>query len=150
MSDPGFVTIPALDATGAQRNIRFWSDDGAQTGNLTPASQPQQFAPTPPTPFPSTIAGNVTYTSGVIASTGFSRIAVGLTLSQAGELTISRYLDEEGAIKAGPDQTQALVADTPEVLNLHDGVLFASFQISIANSAGTGATLADTAILLGA
>lgn len=149
MPSPGYVAIPALDATGAQRSIMFWSSDGTEAGDLTAASQPQQFAPTPPTPFPSTIAANSSYNSGTVVTAGFSRIAIGLTLAAVGELTVSRFLDEAGTIKAGPDQTQALAAATPEVINLDDGLLFASFQFSIANTTGAGAALADTAILLG-
>jgi hypothetical protein len=149
MAGPGFVTIPALDATGAQRSIQFWSSDGTPDGALTAASQPQQFSPTPSTPFPAIIAANSSYSSGVIPAAGLSRVAFGLTLAQAGELTVSRFLDEDGTIKAGADSTLALVATTPAVLDLNDGMLFASFELTITNSAGVGAGLSNTVILLG-
>lgn len=106
-----------------------------------------QNNPTPPTPAPATIAAAGTWVSGVIPSDGYKALAVGATLSQAGSISIQRYLDVAGLIPVGAPITAALVASTPNAATVNDGVAYAAFQITITNSGGSTGNLTNVGIL---
>ncbi len=84
--------------------------------------------------------GNIT--SGVIASNGWLAFSLGLTSSQAGSISIQRYLDLAGTVAQGAAITASLTAATAAVCNVaNDGKPWASMIITVANSSGTIATI---------
>jgi hypothetical protein len=82
-------------------------------------------------------SGNIS--SNLLAADGFPAMAIGVTSSQAGQLSVQRYLDSAGTIAAGAALTAALTAATPAVLNNNDGTIFRSFKIAITNTNGSTA-----------
>jgi hypothetical protein len=97
---------------------------------------------------PATIAASNHATSNMIFSDGMQVGAVGVTSTQAGMITVQRYLDDAGNIKQGAALTQAITANTPAVLNITDGNPFAAFTVDISNTGGSQATLSNLGILL--
>jgi hypothetical protein len=91
-------------------------------------------------------SGNVI--SSLIRSAGLQVGAIGVTSTQAGAINVQRFLDDAGQVKQGAVLTQALSANTAGVLNITDGVPFASFTVQITNSGGSPATLTNLGILL--
>ena len=87
-------------------------------------------------------------TSNLIFSDGMQIGAVAVTSTQAGNITVQRYLDDAGTIKQGATLTQAITANTAGVLNITDGNPFASLTVNISNSGGSPATLSNLGILL--
>lgn len=79
--------------------------------------------------------------SAVLPSGGYQKIAVGLTSSQTGNLTLQRFLDAAGAVKQGAAITAALTAATAAVVNANDGLPFASYQVTVSNTGGSNANL---------
>lgn len=107
-----------------------------------------QFYPTPPTPFPATIAISDTWQSGIINADGFKAISVGVTSTQAGTLTIQRYVDQDGQVPVGAAITASIAASTPQWADVNDGVAFGSFQVSVSNGSGSAvATVSNISIL---
>lgn len=101
-------------------------------------------------PLPATIAASGNYTSNVVISDGFKVIGVGVTSSQAGSISIQRYLDRAGLVTQGAPITAAITAATPAVANVADGLPFQSFKITISNTGGSVATISNVAVLLNA
>ena len=81
-------------------------------------------------------------TSVLLASGGYTKMALGATSSATGSLSIQRYLDPAGTIAQGAALSQALTAATPGVLNVTDGLPFASFTVTI-----SGGTLSNVGLL---
>ena len=100
---------------------------------------------------PSSIVASGSWTSNVTPTDGFQVIAVGVTSSQAGVLSVQRYLDIAGLVAQGGPVTQAMTAATPAVLNCSDHAPCQSFKISITNASGsTAANITNFACLLNA
>ena len=100
---------------------------------------------------PSSIAASGTWTSNLLPTDGFKVIAVGVTSSQAGVLSVQRYLDTAGLVAQGPPITQAITAATPAVVNANDNAPAQSFKITITNTNGSSAaTITNFACLLNA
>ncbi len=97
---------------------------------------------------PSTVAAGTTASSAVIVSDGYQRIAVAVTSSQAGTLSLQRYLDQAGSIAQGAAISASLSANQPAVINATDGLPFQSLVVSVANSGSAGASLSALVILL--
>jgi len=97
---------------------------------------------------PATIPGSGTVTSNLIVGDGYQKIAAGLKSSQAGSLSILRFLDEAGTVPQTAFTPTTLSANTAAQNNVNDGLPFASFQVQITNSSGTPANLTNLAILL--
>lgn len=96
---------------------------------------------------PLTGAGAPAFTGGVsdvIPSGGYPRIAITLTSSSGGTLSVQRYLDTAGTIPQGAPVTQALTAATSATLNIGDLAPCQSFKISVPS----GTTLSNAAALL--
>ena len=91
-------------------------------------------------------SGNVT--SNLLQSDGHKILAVGVTSTQAGAINIQRYLDQAASVAQGAALTQALVAATPAVLNVTDGLPFMSFTVKITNTGASAATLSNLVILM--
>jgi hypothetical protein len=97
----------------------------------------------------STVPLSSSIISNLLFSDGMQLAAIGVTSTQAGAITVQRYLDDAGTIKQGAALTAALVANTAQVVNITDGVAFATFTVNISNSSGsTAATLSNVGILL--
>lgn len=94
------------------------------------------------------IAASGSIQSSLIVTAGFSQISVGLTSSNAGTLSVQRYLDAGGAVAQGVAIAVPLVANTPANLDVMDGKSFSSFKITVTNSVASTATLSNVAVLL--
>jgi hypothetical protein len=97
---------------------------------------------------PPTIAAGGNWTSGVIYADGFRTLAAAVTSSQVGAISIQRYLDLAGLVPQGPAISAALVAATPQVVNVQDGVAFQSFTVKITNTSGSTANLSNFGLLM--
>lgn len=84
-----------------------------------------------------TIGAGGNYTSGVIVCPGFKSLAVGVTLSQAGTITIQRYIDKAGLVPIGALVSTTLVAATANWATVNDGLPFQSFKFVISNTSGS-------------
>lgn len=92
-------------------------------------------------------AGNIK--SNVIKTLGWQKGGVGLTSSQAGVLSVQRYLDQAGTIPVGAAITANLTAATAAAVTWSDGLPCQSIQIEVTNSSGsTAAVLTGTTVLL--
>ncbi|MHB1266294.1 MAG: hypothetical protein ACYCY2_01680 [Acidithiobacillus ferriphilus] len=94
------------------------------------------------------VAASGNNTSAPVLSNGYSSFAVGVTSSQAGTLTVQRYLDQGATIPQGAALTATLTAATAAVVNATDGVPFGSFTVSVSNTGTAAATLTNTGVLL--
>lgn len=101
-------------------------------------------------PGPTTVAASGSWASYVTPTDGYKVIAVGVTSSQAGQLSVQRYLDTAGLVAQGAAVTAALTAATPAVVNCTDGAPCQSFKITITNTGGSTATITNFACLLNA
>ncbi|QEL14781.1 hypothetical protein [Limnoglobus roseus] len=97
---------------------------------------------------PATVPSSNSVTSNPIFTLGLQLVAIALTSSQAGNITVQRYLDDAGLIKQGPVLTQAITANTAAVLNITDNNPFATFTVNVSNSGGVAANLTNLGILL--
>lgn len=120
----------------------------ADTLSVGPASQTQ--VPQNVHNLPSSIAPNSAVNSNLIAVDGYTKVAVGLTSSQSGLLSIQRYLDPNGAVAVGAPVTLAIVAGQPVALTVNDGQMFSSFEVVLTNSSGITALIGDLAVAVGA
>ena len=94
------------------------------------------------------IAASGSNLSGIISTNGYKAFAFGVTSSQAGTVSIQRYLDAAATIPQGAPLTTSLTAATPAVVNATDGVPFQSAIVTVTNSGTVAATLTNTGLLL--
>jgi hypothetical protein len=99
---------------------------------------------------PAQLAASGVYTSGLIYGMGFKVLSVGLTMDHAGTLKIQRYIDRAGLIAQGAVSSTALVAATPLVVNITDGLPFQVFTIEIDNAVGAVGNITNFGILMNA
>jgi hypothetical protein len=92
------------------------------------------------------------YTTALYSADGFYDFVLGLTSSQAGAINFLRYIDDAGTVLVDSTApTQAIVAATPEVFKITDGVPFAAFKVQVTNTSGTtAAVLTNIAALISA
>ena len=109
-----------------------------------------QALPIPQVATPGTIAASGTYDAGLMPSDGYKVLAVGATLSNAGSIAVQRYIDANGTVPQGVAVTAALTAGAAGILNVNDGLPFASFDVKVVNSGSTVATLTNFGMLLNA
>lgn len=86
--------------------------------------------------------------SPIIPSYYFPHITFGCTSTQAGAVTIQRYIDLAGTVLQGAALTGTLVANTALIVDNADGKGFGSFQITITNTGTVNATLSAVILLL--
>lgn len=101
-------------------------------------------------PLPTTIAAGGQWQSAILPADGFKALAVGVTSSQAGDLSVQRFIDTAGAVLQGTSTTQPLTAGAAGTVSIADGAPFASFQITITNTGSLAATVTNFATLLNA
>lgn len=109
-------------------------------------------APQAPVPasvhnLPGTVPASGNIQSSLILTEGFSLISIGITASQAGTLSIQRYLDAGGTVVQGAASQITLNANAPANLDIMDGKPFAAFSVTITNSSGSTSTISNLAIL---
>jgi hypothetical protein len=90
--------------------------------------------------------GNVI--SNLLFMNGYKLFSFGLTSSEAGSISIQRYLDTAGTIKQGSALTASLSASTAAVYNLADTLPFQTMTIEVLNSSGSAATLSNVIFLM--
>jgi hypothetical protein len=115
--------------------------------SVGPASQTQ--VPATVHNLPATIPPNGSVSSNLITVDGYTKIAVGLTSSQNGLLSIQRYLDPQGAVAVGAPVATPIVAGTPLSLTVNDGEMFSSFEIVLTNSSASTALIGNLAVAVG-
>jgi len=103
--------------------------------------------PTPPTPVPATIAGSGSWASGIMPANGAKALAASATLSQAGSLTIQRYIDAAGTVPIGMPVVAVLSATVANTVAVNDGLPFASWQVTVANTSGSTGNLTGVVLL---
>lgn len=103
---------------------------------------PAQFA----TPPPATIAASGSWSSGVVGARG-GRLVVNAKLSQAGTLTVQRYMDIFGTLVVGAPVVQALAANVDGYVTISDGLPYLSYKITVANTSGSTGNLSDVYVL---
>lgn len=111
-------------------------------------SVPQAPVPQTVHNLPGTVAANSTVNTSLIKTDGYSLIAAGITLSQAGTMSIQRYLDDGGTQPQGALVTVPLIANSAANLDVLDGKPFASFMLNVTNAAAVTATVTGFALLL--
>lgn len=107
-----------------------------------------RYIPVPPTPFPASIENGTTYDSGIMPTYDYEALAVSAQLSQAGSLSIQRYIDEAGTIPMGAAITQAMTADTLATVAVNDGQPALSWKVTIQNTGSAAGDLTDAALLM--
>ena len=114
------------------------------------ASWAVRQAPIPATVhnLPSSIAGSGSAQTSLIVTEGFSLISAGITASQAGAMSVQRYLDAGGTVTQGAPVQVTLTANTAANLDVLDGKPFASFKLTVTNSSGSTSNLTNFALLV--
>jgi hypothetical protein len=97
---------------------------------------------------PGTIAASGTFTSPVLGTYGNPHIAISAELSNAGTLSLQRYLDNAGSLAIGAATTLALTAGTLGVLDNLGTVIAQSFQFAVINGSAVAGTLTNVAAVL--
>ncbi|MCG5072275.1 hypothetical protein [Paraburkholderia tagetis] len=118
------------------------SDISGAGGELGPALQCLQNAAqlglNASVPASGNLPGNV------IVSNGWKLFSVGLKSTQAGQISIQRFLDLAGTVPQGAAVTAALTAGTAAYATVGtDGLPFASVQVTVSNSGASAATLSN-------
>jgi hypothetical protein len=118
------------------------SDISSAGGELGPALQcPQtaaQLGLNASVPASGNLVGNVMF------SNGWKLFSVGLKSTQAGQISIQRFLDLAGAVPQGAPVTAAITANTAASATVGtDGLPFASVQVTVTNSGTSAATLSN-------
>src|SRR5690348_16818907 len=88
-----------------------------------------------------TIAASGTIHSSLFITNGMGNLALGLTLSQSGTLSVQRYIDGAGNVPMGAAVTQALTAGTNGVLLSNDDKPFRTAKIAVVNDGTVTATI---------
>lgn len=101
-------------------------------------------------PAPSTIAAAGQWQSAILPADGFRALAFGATSSQAGAMSVQRFIDTAGQVPQGTATTQTLAAGVAGSVSIVDGLPFASFQITITNTGASTATVTNFAVLMNA
>lgn len=122
---------------------------GQQTQNTAAQdASVQQTVPAALLNLPGSIPASGSWTSDLITSDGYQKIAAGLTSSQNGSLSILRFLDEQGTIAQTAVTPVSVTGGTAAVINAVDGLPFATFQIKLTNTGGSAATVTNAAVLM--
>ena len=133
-----------MPQASTELNSQYW--EPVATGPVAQADV-SSWAPLVPT---STIAASGNFTSALVYADGFKNIAAGVTSTQAGAISIQRYIDKAGLIAQGAAVSTSLTASTPGVVNVNDGLPFQSFVLKITNTGASTATITNFACLLNA
>lgn len=126
--------------------MQTYCDQGIQ---VNPGGAMQVIVPSSVHGLASTIPLSSNTISNLLFADGMQIGAVGVKSTKTGAINVQRYLDDAGTVPQGAALTAALTANTAAVVNITDGLPFASFTVQITNTDGTNpATLTNLAILL--
>lgn len=95
-----------------------------------------------------TVGAGGSINSALVVTVGYKAFAFGVKSTQAGAVSIQRYIDILGTIPQGTPVTGTLLANTSLTVNCVDGLPFQSLIVSVSNSSGSSATLTKTMLLL--
>lgn len=124
--------------------------DGAFTNVYSDGGMAQVTQPVLPTPIVTSIPATIgTWNSGTIVSDGFRFVTVALTMSQAGTVVITQYIDMASTISRPPLST-AIVAATALIVDISDLKPFVGFSIQINNTGASPGLVTGFAVLLSA
>ncbi|MGC9237754.1 MAG: hypothetical protein ACP5GF_12785 [Thiomonas sp.] len=123
----------------AHLDTHEWVDNGPKLQKLLTASE---------LGLSTSVAASGSNASNVIQSNGYGAFAVAVTSTQAGTISVQRYLDPAGTIPQGAALTASLTANTAAVVNATDGAPFGSFVVTVTNSGSSAATLSNVGALL--
>lgn len=98
---------------------------------------------------PGSITASGTIQSAIVPTSGLSKLAVSVQSTQAGTLSVQRFVDPAGSIAQGAALTAALTANTLALINNNDGLLYQSLQVSVTNTGVVTATVSDNIVLMG-
>ena len=97
---------------------------------------------------PTSVPANSAVSSKLVIVQGFTKVAAGLRSSQAGVLTIQRFIDDGGLVRVGDPLTVNLVPGESDSVTANDGQVFSSFQITVANSSNQNAMLDSATVVV--
>ncbi|MDR3450726.1 MAG: hypothetical protein P4M15_13455 [Alphaproteobacteria bacterium] len=97
---------------------------------------------------PGTVAASSSVSTSLIRTDGFALISAGLTMTQNGNCSVQRFLDDGGTQPQGAPVTAAVLANVAANLDILDGKPFSSFQLTVTNITGSTATISGFALLL--
>lgn len=98
---------------------------------------------------PSSVAISSNVSSSVFSILGWPNGAVGVTSTQAGTLTVQRYLDAAGTLPLGAVITASLTANTAASVSWADGLPAQSIKITVSNSsASAAATISGVVVIV--
>lgn len=100
-----------------------------------------------PTPPPASLPASAVWSSGAIPAAGYQAIAASAQIDRAGSLSLQRYIDAAGTLPIGAAITQAMTANVLATVFSNDGMPFASYIVSVTNSAGGTAHLINVYLL---
>lgn len=127
----------------------FNNDQTKDTGSIPVRPVVNSYTPDPAqfsTPPPATIAASGNWNSGVVGARG-GKLAVNAKLTQAGTLTVQRYMDIFGLIVLGAPIVQVLTANVDGYVTITDGLPYLSYRITVANTSGSTGNLSDVYVL---
>lgn len=104
--------------------------------------------PTPPNAVPATIAASISYQTGFMPCMGYAGLAAAATLSQAGTISIQRYMDAAGAYPIGAAISTTM--STPGTLYtaaVRDGLPCAFWQVTVTNTGASTAGVSAFSLL---
>jgi hypothetical protein len=96
------------------------------------------------------IPASGSFTSPLFSADGYYDFSIGLTSSQAGNLTLLRFIDDAGTTALDGGQTVALTGGTPAVPTVTDGKPFAACEVKVTSTGSSAATLSGLAVLTSA
>jgi hypothetical protein len=143
------LSLFGLTASGAMTQFDAYGTAGSFRRTFGVSAPDTLYDATSELQLPASIAPGLTWTSPVLPVLGMKHIAIGITSTQNGTLTIQPYLDMSGLIAGGSAVTQSLTANTAAIKDNAFSTLWQSFAVSISNTGTVAATLSKTIMLLG-
>lgn len=124
-----------VQIAASELSTQYWEPGGV--GPATQADLSAWAGLSAAGPPGATIGAGGNFTSLPIQVSGFKSIAVGVKLSQAGTITIQRFMDRAGTVPIGALISSTLVANTSNWATVNDGIPFQSFVFVISNTSGS-------------
>jgi hypothetical protein len=94
------------------------------------------------------IAASGNSVSNIIIMGGFKYFNIACKSTQAGTVSVQRYLDQAATMPVGTAITGSISANTAMNVDSVDNIPYQSMIITISNSGGSTATLSNCALLL--
>jgi hypothetical protein len=130
--------------TTTERNSQYY--EPVATGPVTQIDL--SAAPAQTGTIPTSIAESASFTTSLISADGFTGIAAGVELTQAGTISIQKFVDAGGVVPQGAAVSQALTANTPAAASTFAGPPFQTFTVTITNGSASAAATVSNFVLL--